>query len=268
MTTPISMPGPDSADIWLIPADQPPEIVADLAALLDEGERRRAAAMVKPDDRGQFTVAHGVVRDILGRYLGVPPAELAWARGAHGKPELSGRWTGVRANLSTCGQLAMLAVTRSRDVGVDLEAVRPEAVALRMSDRYFPAAEARFVAHGDAGSADEEQSGPAERFARLWCRKEACVKVHGARLAEGLGLPVRAAGPLVVRDPAGTLPGACLVRDVSAPAGYRAAVALGGERPFTIRWRVWHAGQTRAGADPGPARAAAPASVPASVSGP
>jgi 4'-phosphopantetheinyl transferase len=243
------MPGPDSADIWLIPTDQPPDVVAHLASLLDPDERRRAAEFAKPGDRRQFTAAHGAMRVIVGQCLGAPPADLGWNRGPHGKPEPAGRWTGVRANLSTCAELAMLAVTQSRDVGVDLEIVRPEAVALRMSARYFPPAEARFVAGAGAGAgagAEAEGQGPAERFARLWCRKEACVKVHGARLVEGMRLPVAEPGPLVVRDPTGALPGSCRVQDVSAPTGFRAAVALGGERHFTIRWRVWLSGDQTA----------------------
>lgn len=241
MSTPTAIPGPDSVDVWLIPADQPPDVVAGLAALLDPDERRRAAEFAKPEDRRRFTAAHGAARVIVGRCLGAPPAELGWARGPHGKPELAGPWTGVRTNLSTCAELAMLAVTRSRDVGVDLELVRPETVALRMSARYFPPSEARFVAAADTG-----EEGPAERFARLWCRKEACVKAHGGRLVEGLRLPVAKPGALVVRDLTGTLPGACRVRDVSAPTGFRAAVALGGEHPYTIRWRVWHSDHDQA----------------------
>jgi phosphopantetheinyl transferase len=329
---------PDAVEIWLIPTDQPPAVLEDLAALLDPGERRRAAEFAVPEDGRRFTAAHGAMRVILGRRLHAPPEKLVWGHGGHGKPELTGRWTGARANLSTCERLAMLAVTGNREIGVDLELVRADDVALRMSARYFPPAEVRFVAEGeqpatsepatagpDARAADGDASdlqlsnshslnsysadsgaldpraltggpsgsrgsgdhllgpldpgdtgfdedllefgrpqphrsnpapvrgdlrdldwsadpgGPAGRFARLWCRKEACVKVHGGRLAEGLHLPVHMPGPLVVRDPAGALPGACRVRDVPAPAGYRAAVALGGDQPFVVRWQVWRA---------------------------
>ncbi|HEV2635721.1 MAG TPA: 4'-phosphopantetheinyl transferase superfamily protein [Actinocrinis sp.] len=297
MTAAIGRPGPDAADIWLISTDQPAEVLAELALLLDPAERRRAAALARPADRGRYTAAHGAVREILGCCLGTAPEDLTWERGAHGKPELAGRWTGVRANLSTCAHLAMLAVTQSRDVGVDLELVRTDAMALRMAKRYFPADEARFVAGpGDgpdpgspsgpefgpepgpgcgpdldpraaAVAVDSLNARPAERFARLWCRKEACVKAHGARLAEGLGLPVWEAGPLVVRDPTGALPGACRVRDVPAPIGYRAAVALGGEQPFTVRWRVWHGSHDRTADGPGAPPVAVPAPVPVSVSG-
>ena len=336
MATTAARRRPDAVEIWLIPTDQPPAVLADLAAFLDPAERRRAAGFAIPEDGRRFTAAHGATRAILGRRLHAPPEELVWAHSGHGKPELASRWTGLRANLSTCAQLAMLAVTESREIGVDLECVRTDDVALRMSARYFPPAEVRFVAEGEAEAECEAEAppapyltapdptiaspdahpadgdavstqasnshgtapgapnprgcddhrlspldpgdtgfdedllefgtprtdrsnpdparddlrdldwsadpgGPAGRFARLWCRKEACVKAHGGRLAEGLHLPVHLLGPLVVRDPAGTLPGTCRVRDVPAPAGYRAAVALSGDQPFVVRWQVWRA---------------------------
>lgn len=226
MTTPAPV---DTVDVWLIPTHQPAYILAELEALLDSEERLRAAAFAEPADRQRFTTAHGVARIVLGRRLGTAPGDLTWHRGVHGKPELAG----IRANLSTCAHWAMLAVTDEREVGVDLEALPSDAVALRVSARFFPPAEARFVAHPavDGTHAD----GPAGRFARLWTRKEAFVKARGGRLVQGMGLPTRGPGPLLVRDPAG----ACLVRDLPAPSHYRAAVALEGEQPYAVRWQTW-----------------------------
>lgn len=72
---------------------------------------------------------------------------------------------------------------------------------------------------------------------------EACVKAVGARLTDGLSLPVAAAGP--VRAESGPLAGTCwFVRDVTGPPGYAAAVALAAEADFTtrVRWWTWPAG--------------------------
>jgi 4'-phosphopantetheinyl transferase len=215
--------------VWLIRCRLPTPEVAALVRILDAEERLRAAALAA-ERRRRFVVAHAATRAIIGEHLGVPPERLRWRRGPHGKPELTGEHTGVRVNLSHSGDLAAVALTARRAIGVDVQELRASDVG-RLAERFFPPAEARFVAAA---------RGPAARTARftqLWTRKEACVKVAGGRLMQGMLLRVRAPrrGGVLVRDPA--LPEPCLVRDVPVPEGFRAAVALAGEEPFRItRW--------------------------------
>ncbi|MFC7484539.1 4'-phosphopantetheinyl transferase family protein [Luedemannella flava] len=225
-------------DVWLIPLDPPAEALEECAVLLDTDERRRVLSMLDARNRRRFTAAHGSIRVILARYLGVPAGLIRWRRGEHGKPELAGGGHGLKVNLSHSGDLAALAVSHGRAVGVDVQRLAPvDATAL--AARYFPEAEARFVASGATPAAR------LLRFTRLWTRKEACVKASGARLAEGLGLPVdgrgRGAGRgmIAVRGTDGTLPGPYLVCDLDVPAGYRAAVALAGTSPFEVVSRDW-----------------------------
>jgi 4'-phosphopantetheinyl transferase len=205
--------------VWLIPTDAPPDRVAELAAVLDEHERRRAAALIASERRQRYITAHAAARVLIGRYLDVPPGSVRFTRGPHGKPAVAG----LRVNLSHSGDLAALAVTTERPVGVDVQRLLPRLDAPRMAARYFPAAEARYVAAAD----------PAARFAELWARKEACVKAAGGRLVPGLALEVHS-GHRVVR-----LDGRSYHwQDLPAPAGFRAAVALEGPEEFTVsrRW--------------------------------
>jgi 4'-phosphopantetheinyl transferase len=239
-------------DIWLIWSDVPTSVITGLAAVLDDTERTRADALTVALHRRRFTVAHGAARLIIGRSLGVPPEQIRWHHGPHGKPEvagtpdpaqpadLSGTWAGLHVSLSHSGDLAMLAVTRRRRVGVDVQQFPAGGYAARVAERFFPPAEARFVA--GAGPA-----GQVSRFVGLWARKEACVKVTGGRLMQGMKLPVSGAGGrLVVRDPGGALPGPYLVQDVPVPPGFRAAVALEGARPYRVSRHSWP-GEPRTG---------------------
>jgi 4'-phosphopantetheinyl transferase len=204
--------------VWLVATDlADPDVVA-LSAVLDESERRRAAALSFPDDRRRYTVAHAATRIIVARALGVPPTGVRWRAGRHGKPHLVDAQ--LQVNLSHSGDLAMLALSAVRPVGVDVQRLIPDRDATELAARYFPAEEARFVAVGRR---------PADRFARLWVRKEACVKAAGGRLVEGLALPVRGTGPV----------GPNLVRDIPVPDGFRAAVALDGHHPFRVASRWW-----------------------------
>jgi 4'-phosphopantetheinyl transferase len=223
----------DAVDIWLIRLDLPAAVLAGLARVLDESERRRAGILREDRERCRFTAAHGAVRVILGDRLGVPPGELRWTHGPNGKPELAGSCAGIQVSISHSGALAALAVSRDRRVGVDVQELRENVDASQLAARFYPAAEARFVA--SAGGAAARLS----RFVWLWARKEACVKVAGGVLMQGMRLPVHGRAPLVVSGPGGALPGPYLVRDVPAPRGFRAAVAAEGTLPYRVTRHWW-----------------------------
>ncbi|WP_405556664.1 4'-phosphopantetheinyl transferase superfamily protein [Streptomyces canus] len=221
MTDDIDAPG---VDVWTVPLDRPPATVATLSRILSEREAERADRCRFEADRRRFIVAHGALRLILAGCLDVPPEELRLQRGRHGKPRLAGS-SDLRFSLSHFGELALVAVTRHREVGVDVDRLRPGLPVEPFAERFFPASDARFVA---AAAGPTER---AERFLRLWTRKEAVVKAAGARLVQGLGLTVLTDAESVadvVRDPSGQIPGAWSVCDLPVPDGCLAALAVAG----------------------------------------
>jgi 4'-phosphopantetheinyl transferase len=229
----------DIVDIWLIWSDLPGPVLASMAAVLDDTERGRAGALIQAVHRRRFTAAHGAARLIIGHYLGMPPGEIRWRYGENGKPELAGTGTGAQLSLSHSGDLTALAVTRRRRVGVDVQQFPAGIDAARMAARFYPPAESRLVT----------ASPPADQvscFVRLWARKEACLKVAGGRLVQGVKLPVGGSGPIIVCDPGGVLPGPYLVQDVAVPRGFRAAIALEGTQPYRVRRHWWPPGLGRA----------------------
>ncbi|WP_406125290.1 4'-phosphopantetheinyl transferase superfamily protein [Streptomyces canus] len=221
MTDDIDAPG---VDVWTVPLDRPPATVATLSRILSEREAERADRCRFKNDRRRFIVAHGALRLILAGCLDVPPEELRLQRGRHGKPRLAGS-SDLRFSLSHSGELALVAVTRHREVGVDVDRLRPGLPVEPFTERFFPASDARFVA---AAAGPTER---AARFLRLWTRKEAVVKAAGARLVQGLGLTVLTDAESdadVVRDPSGQIPGAWSVCDLPVPDGCLAALAVAG----------------------------------------
>ncbi|MFG2907829.1 4'-phosphopantetheinyl transferase family protein [Kitasatospora sp. NPDC048286] len=220
-----------ATDLWLINARQPEAIAAELGQLLDPDERARAARM-GPGPGDRFTVVRGAVRQVVAARLGVRPAELVWEYGPHGKPEAA-EAGGLRVSWSASGALAVLALAEGRAVGVDVERLHHPRTAERMAARWFPFEEARFVA---------EPLEPAERAARftaLWCRREACVKAYGGRLAQSFGVPVAGPSPVLVADPGGLGAGPSLLCDVPVAEPFRAAVAALGESPMRVNVREW-----------------------------
>jgi 4'-phosphopantetheinyl transferase len=114
---------------------------------------------------------------VLGGYLGSAPEAVRFEYGERGKPRLAEG--GLEFNVSHSGELALAAVTAGVEVGVDVEAVRGMEDALRISERFFSAAERVVLAACPAAERDAA-------FFRCWTRKEAYVKAVGDGIALGL----------------------------------------------------------------------------------
>lgn len=217
-------------EIWLIRTDTGADRARDLLALLDEAERERAARTPEGPQRHRWVVAHAAARLLTAAAAGVPPERVEWRRGPHGRPEPVGLEGELSVNLSTAGPWALFAVQRragggdDEDIGVDLEPVPAAPAAARLAERYYLPA---------------ETDGGADGFTRRWTRKEAYTKAWGGRLADGLRTPagLLLPGPHRLEGPLGT----CTVHDLPAPAGYRAAVARRGTRPYRPRLRPYPA---------------------------
>jgi 4'-phosphopantetheinyl transferase len=219
----------DAVRVWIVRVDVSPAQEAAFAEMLDGDQHARAVAFAHARDRHRFTVAHGALRILAGRELCVPPAALRWAMGRYGKPALTAPWSGLQTSLSHSGDLAAVAVSTARPVGVDVQHLVRGLDTVGMSARFFPPDEAGHVAAGrDAGAR-------ADRFARLWARKEAVVKAAGGRLWPNLRIEVHGRDLVECADPAGLY----RVTDIAAPAGYRAAGALAGDAPFVVELADW-----------------------------
>jgi 4'-phosphopantetheinyl transferase len=139
--------------------------------------------------------AHGVLRCLLGGYVGLDARALRFGAGVHGKPRLlvdGGAGNGSRAerrtgspagasvafNISHAGSLALLGFTAAGAIGVDVEAAseRPrDEVAI--AERLLGAAEAERLGRLEPAHRREE-------FLRTWTHYEARAKLAGS----GLGL--------------------------------------------------------------------------------
>lgn len=227
---------PDRIELWVIPTDQPATVVERLAGLLDRSERDRAAQADQAGHGDRFRTVHGAVRLLAAERLGLGPAALTWSYGRHGKPGIAAVGAaGLQLSYSASDSLAVLALAQGRRVGADVEQLRDERVAARVAVRYFSSEDARYVTSA-ASAADRS-----DRFTRLWCRREACVKVYGGRLAQGLDLRLAGVGPLLLPDVGRLDDGPCRVQDVPVSGAFRAAVAAEGSHPFRIRVRHWNA---------------------------
>jgi 4'-phosphopantetheinyl transferase len=125
--------------------------------------------------------SRAMLLDVLSRYGGGDPDELSLGRGAGGKPHLTGPHGSaphegdVRFNMSHSEEMTLVAVSKGREVGIDVEAIG------RGRGGIDEVAIARRVLGEAAARRLEAMEGRERRveFLRAWTRYEARVKCLG-----------------------------------------------------------------------------------------
>ena len=148
-----------------------------LHAILSPEERERAARFHFPEHQKHFIGCRGILREILSGFLEIPPARLRFTYNAYGKPAVEDAT--LRFNVSHSGGWAMFAVTRAREVGIDIERINERTAIELIPERFFSpweTAQLRGLPQGQR----------TEAFFRCWTRKEAYIKACGL----GLSLPL------------------------------------------------------------------------------
>jgi phosphopantetheinyl transferase len=159
---------------------------------------------------GDREEAGRALREILAAYLEASPDTIWIVSGEHGKPELVDG--ALRFNLSHSGDLALVAVARERDVGVDVERIDARRDGLALAARAL-----------DPDGAAAVRAAPATDravvFHRWWVRREAVAKCAGT----GLSIPP----PDTPRQ----------VIDLDVGEDYAAALAVAGAAPVRVELR-------------------------------
>lgn len=171
---------PGTVDVWRLDLASVHAAHDTLVRLLDETETARAALFRYHTHRRRFIARRGLLRYVLARYVQLAPDRLRFAVGTYGKPVLcTPPGTALRFSLSHSDDCALLAVTAGREIGVDVERVRPEFATESIPEQFFSSAEVREL----------RALPPAAQplgFFLAWTRKEAYVKARG----QGLSLPL------------------------------------------------------------------------------
>jgi 4'-phosphopantetheinyl transferase len=172
--------GEGEVHVWRAASDATHVGVEDWRQTLSPSEQATAERFAFRRDRDRFIIRRGRLRAILGRYLATDSSRPQFEYGERGKPALAPpyRDTQLRFNVSRADGLVLYAVTRGREVGVDLEQIQPAIAQERIPEHFFSAREVAALRALPAG----EQ---VEAFFACWTRKEAYVKARG----EGLALP-------------------------------------------------------------------------------
>jgi len=171
-----------SVHVWHLELDPTGPQFSRWEPWLGPEDRTRAAAFTREPARRRFVIAHGLLRLLLGRYLGVSPHSLGFESGTHGKPRLAGTEPdrGLVFNVSHSGDCIAIALAHDARLGVDIEGCRPIKELGALAARCLGPSE---LTHW-RGLPETQQLGT---FFRLWTLKEAFCKAVG----RGIGLGLR-----------------------------------------------------------------------------
>ncbi len=168
------------AHLWRASLDLRHERLQRLRNHLSPEERDRAGRFYFQRDRDRFVAGHGMLREVLGRYLGVHPAEVKYRYGPKGKPEVirpENAESGVSFNMSHSDGVVVYALApEGVPVGVDIELMRDIADLDGIVERFFSARER---AAFSAASPERKR----ELFFCTWTVKEAYLKACGEGLS-------------------------------------------------------------------------------------
>lgn len=178
--SPVRSLADDIVQVWQVSQNSMTPHMEQFRSLLCTEEIQRADRFRFDQDRNQFTIARGLLRTMLSKYLSCAPATIRFQFSSKGKPSLAEPDSaGLQFNVAHSGDLILLAFVQGRRLGVDVEQVRSDFATDEIAERFFSPAERKAL----------RTLQPAQRyeaFFRCWTRKEAYIKATG----DGLSLPL------------------------------------------------------------------------------
>jgi len=169
---PVQVPAPAGIALWLV--DLSPASPLVWQTILSSEEQQRAHRFKFEADRRRYINSHIALHTILAEQTGISGACLPLSAQSHGKPRLTD--VPIEFNLSHSGEWALLGVSQTGPIGVDIEMIAPIPETAELAARNFTASE----------QAQWEKTPECEQlsaFLRGWTRKEACLKALGSGLS-------------------------------------------------------------------------------------
>jgi 4'-phosphopantetheinyl transferase len=163
------MPPPHPATVVIIDPGR-----VGLAAL-NPAEQAQAARFHFERDARHWSACRRALRIILGEALSLDPAAIRFEFGAHGKPFLPAPHEHLHFNLSHCHDLALVALSGTGPVGIDLEPADRGGSLL--------GCEAAFCHPAELAVLPEDQGARAAALLDLWTTKEALLKALGTGMS-------------------------------------------------------------------------------------
>ena len=168
----------DRVRVYLLPLPLAAHDADALERVLTPDELAQGDTYISEAGRMKFVARRGALRILLGKETGVPPAAVVLERDRWGKPRLR-EPAGVHFNISDTDGMVAIALATEREVGVDVEWLKPR--------RFDGLARSTFTRDELAAFRSAPEARRPGAFYEQWTSKEAYSKAMGL----GLRLPFR-----------------------------------------------------------------------------
>lgn len=172
--------GEKDIHIWLSYLNVHQARLKHLYPVLTDEEKERSERFKFYKHRKLFIASHGFLHTVLSNYIDTALGDIQFSYNEHGKPSIieAQNPEQLTFNLSHSGHIAVLAICRKHNIGIDIEFKERKADWQGITKRFFT--EAEQAALFKLPEALRESA-----FYQVWTRKEAHMKVTG----QGLSLP-------------------------------------------------------------------------------
>ncbi len=155
--------------------------IPQLEQTLTAEEKSRILKFIFEKDRIIQTLSRAILKDILGRYLSIKPAGVSILNDEYGKPFIDHTLNpdNITFNLSHSGNMILYAVSRNRNVGIDVELIKE-------IDSIDDLIKQNFSQDETGTLLQLTGRDKTDAFYSCWTRKEAYVKAMG----KGLSYPL------------------------------------------------------------------------------
>lgn len=198
-------------------------------------EQRRAKRLRVASAQNQFVLTRTWLRSVLANYCELRAIDIPLAYSNHGKPHLDHpELSRFQFNLTHSRDIALLAITLDRPVGIDLEWIDPKRDFQALASRYYSPKEQAWLKQFEDDKLSDE-------FYHIWVRKEAWLKAMG----KGITMALEAMDVEMQNAPTFTLSlpntdGLWSGCDLQVASAYQASLVLFGDTPFQVSMAPSH----------------------------
>ena len=159
--------------IWQYAVNEQDYIAEKINPILSIEEREKSTRFIQEQHAIKYVCNHRFMRNVLGAYLNVLPAEIKFSHTALGKPYIEN--ANLFFNLSHRNKYGLLAIFKDAEVGVDIEYIKELQDVATFSSYSFSEQEKAMIF-------SDNKTNPEILFT-FWAFKEAYIKATGTGLS-------------------------------------------------------------------------------------
>lgn len=161
--------------VWYCSFEASKNRLNEYFGLLSKDEKQKASRFKFQKDNECYIITRGILRQLLGSYLELTPAEIQFTYTSFGKPLLAFD-SSLKFNVSHSGSMAAFAFFQNQEIGVDIEKIKADFDVLELAQHFFSKKEI------EALEKQAKEDLP-RAFFRCWTRKESFIKAEGSGLS-------------------------------------------------------------------------------------